>query len=569
MSSEDIHILEKLTGHRFGKGGKKDRKDTKAIEEGPPTPARPAKTSTKTTSSTQAKKSSVDWFEFFLAAGCEIDDCTRYASNFDRDRMDESVLPDLEASTLRTLGLREGDIIRVQKHIKQKYGMSNASSDSAQDQIRKDEDLARQLQSQDSLFTGPGGGLKTTRRGRPNPSRSVSSQISVDAITSAGEHLSNRGVTPPILSRSPAITSSPPEITGRSSSAVHVAGGFDDDAWTVKASSKPPTPAIPPAPSPAPAILLSSPELPQTVSPAATSNASLLPRPTSANTPASSTAAEAYNLGVLAGLKLSNRPPSAPVTSAPSAASQPQMPLMTGARGPLAPTAGNEAVLSQQQPLMRPLIATSTAFNNFVPTRPNFSQSQMIGQPTGMVNMQPTGFMPTSMAPINTGFNSMPPMPTMTMSQAGFVPPAPLRPQPTGFAPGGITSLGPSPYTMPSQAPNFSMPPAAPAVNVTGSTPADKYQPANVFASMKTGQFGQNPHIQPQDANKYDALRPQPTGFSKSICIFLLRYAQTFSQILLFNPNFLKLPDFNSLVCLTMDPILCKVTHTVHNRIDK
>ena len=31
---------------------------------------------------TQAKKADVDWFEFFLNAGCDVDDCTRYARNF-------------------------------------------------------------------------------------------------------------------------------------------------------------------------------------------------------------------------------------------------------------------------------------------------------------------------------------------------------------------------------------------------------------------------------------------------------------------------------------------------------
>ncbi|KAH9172940.1 hypothetical protein EDB89DRAFT_2162340 [Lactarius sanguifluus] len=59
----------------------------------------------------------VDWFEFFLNTGCDVDDCTRYASSFERDKIDEAILPDITEGTLRTLGLREGDIIRVAKVI--------------------------------------------------------------------------------------------------------------------------------------------------------------------------------------------------------------------------------------------------------------------------------------------------------------------------------------------------------------------------------------------------------------------------------------------------------------------
>jgi len=42
---------------------------------------------------------------------------------------------------------------------------------------------------------------------------------------------------------------------------------------------------------------------------------------------------------------------------------------------------------------------------------------------------------------------------------------------------------------------------------------ADKFSAANVFAQMKTGQFGADANKEPQSASRYDALRPQPTGF--------------------------------------------------------
>src|ERR1700761_7557011 len=59
----------------------------------------------------------IDWFEFFLSAGCDIDDCTRYARAFERDKIDGDLLGQVKESTMRSLGLKEGDILRVSKAI--------------------------------------------------------------------------------------------------------------------------------------------------------------------------------------------------------------------------------------------------------------------------------------------------------------------------------------------------------------------------------------------------------------------------------------------------------------------
>ncbi|CAD6924658.1 unnamed protein product [Tilletia controversa] len=72
------------------------------------------------TAAARTTRKNVDWFEFFLAAGVDVDDCTRYSTAFERDKIDESLLPDMEAGVLRSLGLREGDIIRVVKFIEKK-----------------------------------------------------------------------------------------------------------------------------------------------------------------------------------------------------------------------------------------------------------------------------------------------------------------------------------------------------------------------------------------------------------------------------------------------------------------
>jgi hypothetical protein len=73
-------------------------------------------------------KKHVDWFEFFLSAGCDMDDCTRYAAAFERDKIDETLLPDLKADTLRSLGLREGDIIRTLKAVEKKKWVAKSKA---------------------------------------------------------------------------------------------------------------------------------------------------------------------------------------------------------------------------------------------------------------------------------------------------------------------------------------------------------------------------------------------------------------------------------------------------------
>lgn len=95
------------------------------------------------------RKPAVDWFDFFLSAGCDMDDCTRYQTSFERDKIDDSILPDLKPETLRTLGLREGDIIRVMKKIQERQWKTlqpRTADPKVQEQVRKDEEMALRLQ---------------------------------------------------------------------------------------------------------------------------------------------------------------------------------------------------------------------------------------------------------------------------------------------------------------------------------------------------------------------------------------------------------------------------------------
>lgn len=62
-----------------------------------------------------------DWFDFFLQCGVDIGNCQRYSINFGKEQMDESALEDITPSLLRSLGLREGDILRVMKFLDNKF----------------------------------------------------------------------------------------------------------------------------------------------------------------------------------------------------------------------------------------------------------------------------------------------------------------------------------------------------------------------------------------------------------------------------------------------------------------
>lgn len=492
----------------------------------------------------QKKKPTIDWFEFFLNAGCDLDDCTRYTTNFERDRIDEEVLPELEASTMRSLGLREGDVIRVRKHIKAKYGRSAAIPEDNAGAKHQAEDGDKEGPG---LFTSPGGGLKSTRRGRPTPSKSGSSVVSSDGLKGASEEL-NRAVSPANGSAREGTTSpspapkEPAKGSRRSSSVQPIVGsasGFDDDAWTVKPSSKPSTPAPAPTASPEPPAKQPQPASPQ---PQKQSNADL---------------AE----DILNRMGVNNKSP-APAPGAPqqrqtsqflSPSPQPPQPQMAdpnAPRGPYAPVV-------QNAPMLNPLVPTQTGFNGFVPTRPQSTgmMPQSTGmppmsmgpQPTGMMSppssmgmgmsmgMQPTGMMAQSAGmpmgmPGSMGMSGPQPQPTGYMPQQ--------QPQPTGFAPQMSSYQQPQPQyqqpqmgmqptgfqqPQPPQQPQQGLAPQPTGVfanpsmfgqqqqpQPTGSSPANRFEPGNVFAAMKSG--AGNLDSTPKSSDSYNALRPQMTG---------------------------------------------------------
>jgi len=205
-------------------------------------------------------------------------------------------------------------------------------------------------------------------------------------------------------------------------------------------------------------------------------------------------------------------------------------------RGPFAPVPANET-------LLRPLIPTNTGMVGFVPTRPNpnLAPSPILPQQTSFLNrpflnpsptginpgltgfqpsfvLQPTGFTP-SLAPQATGF-----VPSFAAQPTGM--PGFIGTQPTGFQTGfgGMGGMGgmnagiPPVPPLPSNFSSFNTLSAPPqSLSLVPQPAAPNHSPANVFASMKAGNFGGEE--QPDGSQKYDALRgttglqPQPTGW--------------------------------------------------------
>ncbi|PNY29294.1 Uncharacterized protein TCAP_00791 [Tolypocladium capitatum] len=207
MSREDLEYVENATGISLDDDKPlADVKRAKSADKRAPTDV----------GATVGKsdKPEYDWFQFFLSCDVAVGLCERYAQAFTRDSMDESVLPDVNATILRTLGLREGDIIKVMRSLDAKF----------------DRDRSKTAADGDGgaggLFSGPGGALRNnTRKGRPAPAVQTSDVVDAAALS--------KNSAPGSGSGSDGVQS--PSATSPAKSSWVPTGGFDDDAWDVKA----------------------------------------------------------------------------------------------------------------------------------------------------------------------------------------------------------------------------------------------------------------------------------------------------------------------------------------------
>ncbi|KAI9657208.1 MAG: cytoskeletal protein binding protein, partial [Trizodia sp. TS-e1964] len=256
MSVEDLEYVELVTGESLDEDKPlSDIRRQNTLKENKPSPSRIGASVVG-----EPGKVEYDWFDFFLKCGVGPNQCERYSSNFTKDSMDESVLPDISSSVLRTLGFKEGDILRVMKFLDNKYGRSSegparvkgrrnvsfGGAEVIQDSDERDQEASP---AAGGLFSGPGGALKNnTRKGRPVPANQASDVVDPKVFELNTEV---KGKQPASSLPTSPVASTP------ASQPKDLISGFDDDAWNVKPSKKEtlpvPQPAIEPAaPSSAP-----------------------------------------------------------------------------------------------------------------------------------------------------------------------------------------------------------------------------------------------------------------------------------------------------------------------------
>lgn len=490
MAIEDLEYVERMTGISLDEDKPLSdikRKNTQRAKE------REAAASAKAGITVDSpKQPDYDWFDFFLKCGVNPQICQRYASAFSRDQMGEENLPDISEKLLRTLGLKEGDILRVMKFLDNKFGRTqarekrNVSFGGAS--VIEDGEGSESASGGGGLFSGPGGALRNnTRKGRPAPPVQTSDVVDAKAFEQKTDEAVKK--PPPAEATATPLASAPvPEKK---------ADGFDDNAWEVKPSKQP-----------APAAVSSPPPETQTSAPA----------------PAPVTSAPAIT-GSLAELSLLS-PPLQP-TPAPQPAPQ-QAP---------APALASQAA-PQQQP--QPTGATPSLFEQLAASRP----PPQLPQPPSFITQQPTGFNPSQpqnqqisaprlrpqapQQPNQAGLIAPPPprassAPQNFNQQSAFGPP-PLQPQLTGYqgAPNMHAQIAPPGQSLQDlnqqrMNPNFGQQPMQPMQTGFGQNPGFSQFQQNGIVGQPTGINQFAPPQQPMQTGFAPFQQPQQTGFQPQL----------------------------------------------------
>ncbi|KAH8732848.1 hypothetical protein GQ44DRAFT_734775 [Phaeosphaeriaceae sp. PMI808] len=492
MSVEDLEYVERVTGESLDDDkplSDLKRRSTQRTKEQP---------LRSPSGITVEKKPDYDWFDFFLKCGVNPQICERYAQAFHKDQMGEENLPDITPALLRTLGLKEGDILRVTKYLESKFGRA------ADKRNVSFADDGGEEGGSGGLFSGPGGTLRNnTRKGRPAPPVQTSDVVDPKAFEQKTDGTVKK---PTDTTTTPLSSASRPEIKVE---------GFEDNAWDVKPSRSVSSSAPAPASSPAPA---------QTAAGTATASASKPPTLIGSMNDLS-----LLDMPALKPEQIAQPTPPAPAqepTQVPPQLAQapPQQAQPTGVMPSLFDQVAAIKALTQPQnlapPRMRPqppqqqnsggIIAPPPQRSSSAPQNPQQSafgpppplqpqltgynpnmlaQQQMTGMPqqNGGFGYQPNGIMPQP-----TGYNSMSPPPHMPQ-QTGFG--SFQQPMQTGFQPN--FPLNGSPFADPPRAPFQPMP--------SQPTGYNTFQPS----PLNPQATGVNRFLPP-------AIQPQPTGFGQS-----------------------------------------------------
>ncbi|OTB01493.1 hypothetical protein M426DRAFT_25526 [Hypoxylon sp. CI-4A] len=504
MSIEDIEYVERVMGVSLDED--KPLSDVKRAKSAKASSSRESAAG-KVGASIEPPKSDYDWFQFFLSCEVAVGLCERYAQAFAKDSMDESVLPDVDASVLRNLGLREGDIIKVMRYLDKKFGRDGKKRNVSFGDEEADG-------SGGGLFSGPGGTLRNnTRKGRPAPA--VQTNDSVDAKTFTQQKDSTANSVEP----SSAVVAHP-KATEKNST-----GGFDDDAWDVKPVRQP-EPELKPTPTPEPKpttpvqaqrpptqsmqdlSLLSTPLEPIKVQPTSTSPLltqppplALQPQPQPLTLPQQTQpqpqgATPSFFTGIppqQTGLPATSAAPAQPLNLGLNNRQRPVPPQMTGTQGALMPPPPSRPLSAPQsaqpsgfappplQPQMTGIVPPGQSLNEL--------NQQRLQQPyMGGFQPQPTG---QGMMPFNTGAGMQP--------QPGFGQGQFMQPQMTGAPQGQSPFADPRPQQF------------SPIQNQPTGFPGG-FQPAQQFPQQTGLNSFLPPALEPQRTGMAP-MQPQATGF--------------------------------------------------------
>lgn len=472
MSREDLEYVENLTGISLeDEKPLADVRRSKSVNR----PSEPPGAKVE-----RNKKPEYDWFQFFLSCEVPVGLCERYAQAFIRDSMDESVLPDVNAVILRTLGIREGDIIKIMRTLDTKFGRErNAEGDS----------------TSGGLFSGPGGALRNnTRKGRPAPA--VQTNDVVDAAT---------------LSKDSEVKSDSSPVHGESKAS---SGGFDDDAWELKPSKQPQPPeknTKPAEPAPAhvpvmPALTDSMKDLSMLSAPLEPTKAepSKQPESTATTSTSASTLSQAQPLPGATPSFFSSVPGSQ--TGGPSSpkslARQRPAPTIPAGQGSLPPPPTQRPISAPQQQSAFATPALSTQMTGLVQGQVappgqslnDMTQARLQQQYTAQMQQMQT------LQPTMTGFGSVQNQPSVVPYQTGS---QYMQPMYTG-------APTQSPFQDPGASNQFS------PLQAQHTAYPLQFQPQSSFGQASQGNVNNYlpPALEPQRTGMVLMQQPQATGFN-------------------------------------------------------
>jgi len=522
MAMEDLEYVERVTGVSLDEDKPLSdiRRRSQLNREKSKAASSPASGSTTGASIVPPpKKPEYDWFDFFLKCGVSPYQCERYSSNFIRDSMDETVLPDITPSVLNTLGLKQGDILRVMKFLDNKFGRSGAKSKlrnvsfGGEEVIKSDEDDDGGLTSPGGgLFSGPGGTLKNnTRKSRPAPAVQTNNTVDPEAFQ---QKSTSNGFKPDTRDTPGASSKSTPGPTNKTS------GGFDDDAWDVKPSKQRAASTSPPSVS-SPATVPPPSNPPQPTLTGAMAELSLLDQPLQP--------VIAHSTG---------KPPQVQNQSAsqPQQQSIPQQQPALQQQQPVQshPQQQSFQNIPQQQLQQQPTGASPSFFASLGPQVNGAQNYNAQAPPLQSFNSQPTGMAQPhnygSQPPAPQNFNTQP----ANLSQPQFqLNPAPRqRPQAPQFTPQG--TLMPPPPPRPLSAPqnvspqtNFGPPPLQPQLTGVPNQGGFQHQMASPGQTLNDMN---KLRLQQQFAQQQQQMQPQPTGFNQQGQQGYNKYADGFPQ---------------------------------------